>query len=175
MPQAVKDISARKDYLKKCYKACLWSTACLLMCVLLFLMLDHLFPLKVEISYSQSIQDHQGNTIHLFLSKDQKWRIQASNNEISPLVKKVFIAKEDQYFYYHYGFNVLSIVRALVNNTLKRKTTSGASTITMQVSRLLVPKRRTYSNKLIEIFRAIQLENRYTKDEILNLYFNLIP
>ncbi len=55
------------------------------------------------------------------------------------------------------------------------KRTSGASTITMQVARALEPKRRTYFNKAIEMFRAFQLELKYSKEEILQLYLNLVP
>ena len=58
---------------------------------------------------------------------------------------------------------------------MKWKRTSGASTITMQVARALEPKRRTYFNKLIEVFRAFQLELKYDKDEILQMYLNLLP
>jgi penicillin-binding protein 1C len=58
---------------------------------------------------------------------------------------------------------------------LRRKITSGASTITMQVARMLQPKERTYFNKLIEIFRALQLEWHYSKNEIFRMYLNLLP
>lgn len=140
-----------------------------------FWICNYLYPLRVEISYSQIIYDHKGAPLHVFLSRDQKWRLKVSNEEISPLLKKVFLEKEDQYFYQHYGFNVFSMARALFNNILHQKKTSGASTITMQVARLLEPKSRTYGHKIVEIFRAIQLENQFEKDEILNMYFNLIP
>ncbi len=55
------------------------------------------------------------------------------------------------------------------------KRTSGASTITMQVARLLEPKPRTWWNKCVEMFRAFQLEWKFSKSEILQLYLNLVP
>lgn len=96
-------------------------------------------------------------------------------SEITPSLKKAFIEKEDRYFYYHPGINPVSIIRAAFNNVISGKVTSGASTITMQVARLLEPKERSYINKFKELFRALQLEIRYSKDEILQLYLNLIP
>ena len=71
--------------------------------------------------------------------------------------------------------NPVSIVRALYKNLTSGEKISGASTITMQVARLLEPKDRTYWNKIIEVFRAFQLELRYSKEEILEIYLSLLP
>ncbi|UCH15347.1 MAG: penicillin-binding protein 1C, partial [Bacteroidales bacterium] len=110
-----------------------------------------------------------------FLTSDDKWRMYTELDEITPQLKKAIIFKEDKYFRYHFGVNPVSVVRALVYNILKGKRTSGASTITMQVARLLVPKERTYWNKIKEMMKAIQLEWHLSKDEILQLYLNLVP
>ena len=101
-------------------------------------------------------------------------------DEIIPDLRKAILRKEDRYFYYHPGVNPIAVVRALVNNGRQHRTTSGASTITMQVARLLERARagaqsRTYGNKLTETLRALQLEWHYSKDEILQLYLNLVP
>jgi len=95
--------------------------------------------------------------------------------EISPKLKEAILFKEDKYFYYHFGVNPVAIARAAFNNVFHLKRTSGASTITMQVARLLDPKDRTYLNKLTEVFRAMQLELKYSKAEILQMYLNLVP
>ena len=95
--------------------------------------------------------------------------------EISPLLQKTIIAKEDRYFYSHPGVNPLAVGRAFFKNVFRMKRTSGASTITMQVARALEPRKRTIWNKFIEMFRAFQLEWKYDKDEILQLYLNLVP
>lgn len=113
--------------------------------------------------------------MHAFLTSDEKWRMKTTLEEISPLLRKTIIGKEDKYFYSHPGINLIAVGRAFFNNLLQLKRTSGASTITMQVARALEPKRRTYFNKLIEMFRALQLEWKYSKDEILQLYLNLVP
>ena len=128
-----------------------------------------------EIRYSTIMLDSKGEVIHAFLTHDQKWRMKTELNEISPTLKKTLLYKEDKYFYYHPGINPFAIARAAVMNLLHLKRTSGASTITMQVARMIEPKGRTYFNKFCEVFRAFQLEWKYNKDEILQLYFNLVP
>ena len=96
-------------------------------------------------------------------------------DEISPLLRKTIIAKEDKYFYSHPGINLIAIGRAFINNITRMKRTSGASTITMQVARAMEPRKRNLGSKIIEDFRALQLELKYSKDEILQLYLNLVP
>ena len=142
---------------------------------MLFLFLNILFPLRDQPLYSQIITDKDGNMLHAFLSPDDKWRMKTELNEINPLLSKAILFKEDKYYFYHPGINPVAVFRAAFNNILKRKKTSGASTITMQVARLLYPAKRNYSNKLIELFRSFQLEWTYSKEEILQLYLNLVP
>jgi penicillin-binding protein 1C len=96
-------------------------------------------------------------------------------NEISPLLRKTIVAKEDKYFYYHPGVNPIAVGRAFFKNLFRMKRTSGASTITMQVARALEHRPRTIFSKTIEMFRAFQLEWKYSKDEILQMYLNLVP
>lgn len=141
----------------------------------LFTLLNLIFPLDDDLMYGTIIYSDKGEIIHAYLSYDEKWRFKAELDEITPDLKKAIIFKEDRFFYYHPGVNILAIVRALYNNLRFGKRTSGASTITMQVARLLEPKARTYGNKLIEIFRAFQLEWKYSKSEIIQLYLNLVP
>jgi len=146
-----------------------------LLAFLLFLLLDALFPFYFRVSYSQVIVDQNGKMMYGFLSQDQKWRFKTELSHISPDLKKAFLEKEDKYFYYHFGINPVAIVRAFGLNVFSQKRLSGASTITMQVARLLEPKKRSYWNKLLEAGRALQLEWHYSKDQILELYFNLVP
>ena len=153
-------------------KKILLSSAIIFLC---FLLLNLLFPLPDKVEYSTVITDSKNEVIHAYLTSDQQWRMKTELAEISPLLRKILVKKEDRFFYYHPGVNFLAVARALVKNVLHMKRTSGASTITMQVARALEPKRRTYVNKAIEMFRAFQLEWTYNKDEILQLYCNLIP
>lgn len=141
----------------------------------LFLLLNLLFPMNTHVNYSQIVTDRNNKILYSFLTKDEKWRMFTELDEISDDLKTAIIFKEDKYFYYHYGINPIAIGRALYNNLLKNKRTSGASTITMQVVRLLEPRPRTYFSKFIEMFRATQLEWKLSKEEILQLYLNLVP
>ncbi len=143
--------------------------------IILFFILNSFFPVKIRNDYSTIILDSDSTLIHAFLNSGDKWRMYTELNEITPELKKAIVYKEDRFFYYHFGVNPVSVVRALFNNLRYKKRTSGASTITMQVVRLLTPKKRTYFNKFIEMFRAFQLEWKYSKDEILQLYLNLVP
>lgn len=140
-----------------------------------FLLGDLLFPLHVDPEYSVIVRDRKGTVLHAFLTSDEKWRMKTNLEEISPVLRKTIVEKEDRYFYYHPGVNHLAIFRALFNNVLSLRRTSGASTITMQVARALEPHERTYTTKVREMLRALQLEWHYSKDEILQLYLNLVP
>src|SRR5581483_230111 len=129
----------RHRYARVIYK---WSKRTVLtitaLC-LLFFSLNWVFPLHDHIEYSTIITDSKGEVIHAFLTKDQKWRMKTELNEISPLLRKTIVEKEDKYFYSHPGINALAVGRAMAKNIFRLKRTSGASTITMQVARALEP------------------------------------
>ena len=137
--------------------------------------LDTAFPFHPKVPYSTQILAADGSVLHTFLSKDDKWRLQTEVAEITPLLRKTLIRKEDRYFAWHPGVNPLALGRAALRNLLTGRRTSGASTITMQVVRLLEPRERTYGSKFVEILRAFQLEWHYSKNEILQMYLNLVP
>src|SRR6185369_15027307 len=143
--------------------------------IILFFLLNLIFPLHVKIEYSTIITDGKGEIVNAYLTSDQKWRMKTELDEISPLLKKTIIAKEDKYFYSHPGINPFAITRAFFKNIFRMKTTSGASTITMQVARALEHRKRNIWSKLVETFRAFQLELKYSKKEILQMYLNLVP
>lgn len=138
-------------------------------------MIDLLFPFRPTVSYATTILDKNGNLLNAYLSPDDKWRLYLDSDEISEEFEKAILFKEDHYFYYHFGINPFAIFRAGFQNIATGERTSGASTITMQLARLLRPKARTYGNKLLEMFHSFQLELHYSKEEILRLYLNLLP
>ncbi|MEA5259739.1 penicillin-binding protein 1C [Arcicella aquatica] len=142
---------------------------------MLFILLDLFFPFKINPNYSTLITDSDGKLLHAFLNKTDKWRMETELTEITPTLEKAIVFKEDRWFRWHFGVNPFAVMRAGARNIFTGRRTSGASTITMQVVRLLHPQKRTYFNKFIEIFRAIQLEFHYSKDEILQFYINLVP
>ncbi len=164
-----------QKHLAKQYPSLYYSIVSVFSAFLLFFLLDVIFPLQSQVPYASLVLDREGEVLHAFLAIDDKWRFKTELEEISPTLRKAIIQKEDKYFYYHFGINPLALLRAVYNNLRQGKRTSGASTITMQVARLLAPKERTYSNKLIEMWRALQLEWHYSKREILQMYLNLVP
>lgn len=143
--------------------------------LLLFVVLDLLFPLPGKKEFSKEIHAKDGTLLTAYLTSDDKWRLRTELEEVSPELIKAVVEKEDSWFYWHPGINPVSIVRALYTNLTNSETQLGASTITMQVARMLEPKKRTYLNKLGEMFRALQLEIKYSKEEILELYLSLLP
>jgi penicillin-binding protein 1C len=147
----------------------------LLLLALLALALDRLFPLPPAPQYSPLVLAQDGTVLHAYLNPTQKWRMKTELLEITPALQTAIIAKEDQYFRYHLGVNPVALVQAAGRNLFGHGRTTGASTITMQVARLLEPKERTLGNKLLEMLRATQLEAHYSKAEILQLYLNLVP
>lgn len=130
-----------KNSYKKSSKKSLLIAGCIF---LLFLLLNLLFPLPSKTQYSTIITDANGNVVNAYLTSDDKWRMKTELNEISPLLRKTIIAKEDKYFYQHPGVNVFAVGRAAFKNLFRMKRTSGASTITMQVAKALEPRERTF-------------------------------
>ena len=140
-----------------------------------FLLLDQIYPLNLDAlkkDEAKILLDKNGNIINMKLSSDGIWRFHEQSFPNS--LKQCVVLFEDRYFYYHFGVNFASIFRAFFHN-LRSDNRIGASTITMQVARMLEPGDRSYKNKIREIFRAFQLELHFSKDEILNLYLNLAP
>ena len=143
--------------------------------VAIFLILDQIYPLNLDAlkkDEAKILLDKNGEIINMKLSSDGIWRFHEQSFPNS--LKQCVILFEDRYFYYHFGVNFASIFRAFFHN-LRSDNRIGASTITMQVTRMLEPSDRSYKNKIREIFRAFQLELHFSKDEILNLYLNLAP
>jgi penicillin-binding protein 1C len=155
---------------------CLFSV--LFLPTLLLLLAHHSFPLpssKLHPKASTVVLDRNGKMLRAFLAPDDMWRIRVSVDDIPSHLEMAVLGYEDQYFYWHFGINPISVIRAAIVDILAGRFIQGASTITMQVARLMEPKERTICNKLIEAFRALQIEWHYSKEEILTLYFNMAP
>jgi penicillin-binding protein 1C len=165
-------VSLDRRLVKKWIK---WPAGFIFLTLIIFLLIDHLFPFNPPSDYSQIITARDGTILHVFLNRQDKWRIMAELDEISPELKKTILQKEDKLFYFHFGINPVAIFRALIQNVVSGERVSGASTVTMQLARLIDPKSRTYRNKLTEMFRAVQLEWHFSKNEILQMYLNHLP
>lgn len=94
---------------------------------------------------------------------------------MSPWLLKAIVAVEDERFESHSGVDLCAVIRAASQNLHARRKVSGASTITMQLCKMIDERPRTWRAKLIEAFRALQLEHQRSKPEILARYLNLIP
>lgn len=156
-----------------------WYAGLIILILKLCLILSTIiYPLprdKIEQGYSTGVVFENGAVNYIALSPYNTFRIYTSFEDTPSLIKKSFINYEDKYFYFHPGFNPVSIIRALYLNIKYKKIVSGASTITMQIARMVEPKERIFASKLLEVIRALQLESTYTKKELLEIYLNLIP
>jgi 1A family penicillin-binding protein len=129
--------------------------------------------LTTNTGYSTVFYDRDGKILYE-MYKDKN-RIPVSLKEVSDYLKKATIAIEDKNFYKHQGISQTGILRALVNIILKRRL-EGGSTITQQlIKNVLLTRERTLSRKIKEIILAIEVERRYKKDEILEMYLNEAP
>ncbi|MFA5840344.1 MAG: penicillin-binding protein 1A [Candidatus Margulisiibacteriota bacterium] len=96
-------------------------------------------------------------------------------SRISPYLQKCVVAIEDPKYYQHHGFDYQGIFRATIKNLIYGRIVEGGSTITQQLARnIFLNRRKTFSRKFAEIILALQLERRYTKDEIMGLYLNQV-
>ena len=99
----------------------------------------------------------------------------AKLEDISPDYKNAVVSIEDHRFYDHSGIDILSIIRSTYVNFKSKSLTYGASTIPQQVGRLMYfSQEKSFIRKVSEIFVAFELEKNYSKDEILELYLNLM-
>lgn len=124
---------------------------------------------------SPEVVDRHGVLLRPFLSKDGYWRLKTDVADVSPRYLGLLKAYEDKRFDSHAGVDLFALARAAFQNARAGRVVSGASTLTMQVARLLEPRPRGLGSKLIQIARALQLEERYTKDQILSIYLTLAP
>ncbi len=139
------------------------------------LLLDNIFQLPVEKDYSTQIFAADSSLLGAYLTSDDKWRMRTTLEEVNPDLVNALLTKEDKRFYYHFGVDPFAALRGNIYKFVQREDCFGASTITMQLARMLEPAERTYISKIIEIIRAFQLEMHYSKKEILEMYFSLLP
>jgi penicillin-binding protein 1C len=126
-------------------------------------------------SYSAVLLDVNLRTIRAFPSKSGVKREWVDLKDLPKTVVDVFIKAEDRRFYIHPGVDPLAIAAGALRNISARRNVSGASTIAMQLARMISPHKRTLSGKIYEAFNAIRLETRLSKKEILELWLNNIP
>lgn len=128
---------------------------------------------KLEV-VSPEVTARDGQWLSGFTVEDGRWRLKARLNEIDPRFIERLIIIEDKRFYDHSGVDAIAIIRAAKSAVKNKKFVSGASTLTMQLARQLEPRPRTLRSKIIEMVRAIQIELRLSKPEILEAYLTHI-
>ncbi len=127
-----------------------------------------------QLKQSTKIYDREDKTLLYEVYGDQN-RTMLSLDEISPYIKFATLSAEDRNFYNHHGISWKGIARSILSNLLKGTKVSG-STITQQfVKNAILTPEKTYTRKLKEIILTIQLEQKFSKDEILKMYLNEIP
>lgn len=133
-------------------------------------------PLLDGISFSTVVLDRHGRLMRLSLAEDERYRIFTPLDQISAELVEATLLYEDKYFYSHPGVNPAALIRAAFSTYIGGDRRMGASTITMQLARLrLDMDTSTIAGKLRQIERALAYERYYSKDEILEAYFNLAP
>lgn len=127
--------------------------------------------------YSSRLYDRNGVLLYIMPLEEGMRREYYPLDKIGTNVTEAFIAAEDRNFRRHFGVDLRSIARAATQNRSAGRIVSGASTITMQLARIIWPRkgRVTLAVKLLEALRAVYLELKLTKDEILELYLNSVP
>lgn len=137
----------------------------------------HLIELPERLDARDSVVAtyHDGRPAHALLAADDRWRLPTRIRDVDPAYIEALVALEDRRFRWHPGVDPVAVVRATVDNVRAGSVVSGASTITMQLVRLLEPRPRTLGAKIVEAFRAIQLEIHMSKDEILEAYLRFAP
>lgn len=125
---------------------------------------------------SATVVDREDRLLRAFTAANGKWRLPLEPKDVDPHYLDMLFAFEDSRFYSHHGVDPHAIVRAVGQALRHGRIVSGGSTLTMQVARLLDGKHeKTASGKLRQMARAIRLERRLSKYEILKLYLRLAP
>jgi penicillin-binding protein 1C len=133
-------------------------------------------PIPVELTVSTEVLDRNGMLLRAFATPEGRWRLKADLDAVDRHFIDMLVAYEDKRFWDHDGVDLLALVRAAVQFAGNGRIVSGGSTLSMQLARLMEPREsRTVGAKLYQIARAIQIEERLSKREILERYLTLAP
>src|ERR1700722_17646147 len=126
---------------------------------------------------STTIVDRHGKLLRAYAMADGRWRLPVNAaTDVDPTYLKLLLAYEDHRFRSHAGVDPLALGRAAIHLATRGHIVSGGSTITMQLARLMEPRRqRSISAKFRQMVRAIEIERQMSKDEILDLYLAMAP
>jgi penicillin-binding protein 1C len=129
-----------------------------------------------DLEFSKQVLDRNGKLLRAYATTDGRWRLPAKVSDVDPRFFDVLFAYEDKRFRSHHGVDPLAVARAALQFATSGRLRSGASTLTMQVARLVEGRHpRDLPGKLKQMVRAIETERALTKDQILTLYLDLAP
>ncbi|MDR2452735.1 MAG: penicillin-binding protein 1C [Candidatus Accumulibacter sp.] len=154
------------------------ALAALVLALAILFALDRSFPPPLperDSPGAQLVLARDGTPLRAFPDREHIWRHPVTLDEVSPRYLEALIRYEDRGFYRHFGVNPLSLLRAAWQWARHGRIVSGGSTLTMQAARLLEPIPRTLAGKLKQIARAVQLERRLSKQQILEIYLTHAP
>jgi penicillin-binding protein 1C len=139
--------------------------------------LDRLFPLHLPAPDTGStiVLARDGTPLRAFADSDGVWRYPTTAKQVSPLYLQALLTYEDRLFYRHPGVNPYALARGAALALAHGHIVSGGSTLTMQVARVIYPIPHSLGGKLVQIFRALQLEAHLSKAQILDIYLNHAP
>ena len=125
---------------------------------------------------STRLYDCDGRLIQIVSLEDGLRREYVPLAELPQELAEIFVVSEDRHFYTHRGIHMGAVMRAALQNIHAQRTVSGASTITMQLARIISPRaRRTVGTKIVEAWNALRLESRLSKEKLLDAYLNSVP
>lgn len=143
---------------------------------LLLLAALYVVPLPSQgAGWSVVVEYRDGTPAYVFLAPDDKWRLRPEIDRVDPAYVRSLVALEDKRFWSHHGVDPIAIARAAWSDLVSGRRVSGGSTLSMQLARLYEPRPRTIPSKLIDMFRAVQLDVRMSKHEILEQYLARTP
>lgn len=151
---------------------------CVLFTAVLLTSLNVIFPLALPNNsdlFARVVVDKHNKPLRAFPDDHGVWRYNITLDEVSPYYIDALLTYEDQRFWHHPGIDIFAILRAAIANIHSGRIVSGGSTISMQVARLLHPHSRSFTGKLYQALRTIQLEWHLSKIDILTLYCNIAP
>lgn len=131
--------------------------------------------LKKRFSSGGAWLDRHKNPLRLYADDNGDFFCYSPLASHSQNIFNALLTAEDRGFFQHPGFDAVAIGRALWQNLTNMKVVSGASTISQQLIRILKPRPRNVSSKIVELFEALRLEDSYSKKEILEFYVNQVP
>ncbi len=133
-------------------------------------------PLEKAGLISAEVLDADGQLLRAFATPEGRWRLKTTANDVDPQFLRMLIAYEDQRFHDHPGIDLRALARSAWQFATHGRIVSGASTLSMQLARLIEPRDgRSFSAKFRQMVRALQIERRLSKAEILDLYLTRAP